>query len=197
MKRSFIIALLLTLLLGLGIFIGYKKLDSWRAIKKEESATVLLERIEKVSKLITVEGQFSEIYSYKDHYYYDIPLFRKKALLRVKARVSAGFDFDRLDITIDEKSSHVIIDSFPPATILSLEHDLEYYDMQEGTFNSFTEEELSQIQRQAKDFVIKKAEDSAILQEAEAQKAEYLEMLSWVLESMGWMLKVRSYALVD
>ena len=64
--------------------------------ERRESSVVLLEKIRTVSKLVTAEGQFSEIYEYKDSYPFDIPMFTKKALIRVKANVSVGYDLSRM-----------------------------------------------------------------------------------------------------
>ena len=44
------------------------RMDNLQLEKKTEtSATVLLERVETVAKLITVEGFFSEVYEHKDY----------------------------------------------------------------------------------------------------------------------------------
>jgi len=81
--------------------------------KVEESSTVLLNRIEKVMKLVTVEGHMSEVYSYKDHITFDFSPFRKKALIRVNAKASIGYDFDKVKLTIDQESKTITIDDFP------------------------------------------------------------------------------------
>ena len=67
--------------------------------KKAESATIMLEKIKMVTKLISTEGQFSELYDYKESYDYDFfNLFSKKILVRVTAKVSVGFDFEKVNI---------------------------------------------------------------------------------------------------
>lgn len=59
----------------------------------EERSIILLNQIEKVMKLITVEGQMSEVYSNKDHVTFNFSPFRKKALIRVNAKASIVYDF--------------------------------------------------------------------------------------------------------
>ncbi|NTW34279.1 MAG: DUF4230 domain-containing protein, partial [Bacteroidetes bacterium] len=71
----------------------------------------------------------------------DVSFFTKKALIRVKARILAGFDFEKVKISVDEKSKTVTISNIPPPQILSMEHDLDYYDITEGIFNSFSTED--------------------------------------------------------
>ncbi len=95
----------------------------------QENGVVLLERIKQVAKLITVEGYFSEIYDYQDYYGYDLSIFRKKALIRVKAKVSVGYDLEKMKVTSDAATKTIHLSGIPPAEILSIEHDLDYYDV--------------------------------------------------------------------
>ena len=191
--------LLYTLLIA-GVAIGgyyFMRLENFGKRQSIEEATVLLEKMRKVSKLVTTEAHLSEIYNYKEYYYYDISPFRKKVLLRVNAKISAGYDFDDLSITIHEKNRTIILDSIPEPRILSVDHEMDYYDLQEGTFNAFTAEELTDIQRRAKKFVEEKAIENRIFDEAENQKNEYLEMLNLLVETMGWKLVVTQETLLD
>lgn len=181
------IALIMLFMIG-AYFYGQYKLRS--KVNQSETATVLLEKIKKVSKLVTTEAYLSEIYNYKEYYYYDISPLRKKVLLRVNAKVSAGYDFEKLQYSVNELEKTITLDSIPDPSILSIDHDLDYYDLQEGTFNAFSEEELTEIQRRAKEFVKDKAIESKLFDEAEIHKQEYLEMLRLVIETMGWSLKL-------
>ena len=61
-----------------------------------EQSQVLMEKIKTVAKLVTVEGYFSEVYDYQDYWNYDVSMFRKKALIRVKAKVSVGYDLSKM-----------------------------------------------------------------------------------------------------
>ena len=122
-----IAALLLTLIL-----LGYMWWQSRSALHVETRSSILLERIRKVAKLTTVEGQFSEIYEKTSFKYFDISPFQKKVLVRVKATVAAGFDFDHLSLEIDSLHKVIYINSLPDPQILSIDHDLDYYDISEG-----------------------------------------------------------------
>jgi len=157
---------------------------------QEESATVMLNKIEKVVKLVAVEGNISEIYDYKDYYSFDLAPFRKKALVRVTAKVSAGFDFEKLVVTTDENSKTIVISNFPEAEILSIDHDLDYYDISQGTFNRFSTEDYNKINSRAKEFVAEKAKESELIQAAEEQKAEILDMITFLVQSAGWKIRI-------
>ena len=159
---------------------------------KSESATILLNRIEKVTKLITVEGYFSEVYKYKDYYKYDISFLRKEALLRIKAKVSVGYDLSGLDIAVDESNKTVVM-VFPDSVqILSIEHDLDYYDLTEGTFNSFDEEDYNKLGDNAKEFIRQKAMDSDLMDSAGAQLSDMVDIIRALASGAGCTLEVIS-----
>ncbi len=162
-----------------------------RKEKKEVTATVLLERVEKVMKLVTVEGGFSEIYDYKHHYFADIWPFRKKALVRVKAKVLVGYDFEKAIVDVDEDTKTIIINDMPPPEILSIEHDLEYYNMESGLFNVISNKDITEMGFEAKEFIAEKAEESDLFDQAEEQRAELFEILELALEASGWKLVVK------
>lgn len=156
----------------------------------EENGVVLLERIKQVAKLVTVEGYFSEIYDYKDYYGYDLSLFRKKALIRVKAKVSVGYDLEKMQVTSDATTKTIRLSGIPPAEILSIEHDLDYYDVQEGFFNEFSTEDYDKLNASAKEFIRKKALESDLVKTATTQRNSLLETMRFMAESMGWKLEL-------
>jgi hypothetical protein len=156
----------------------------------QESGVVLLERIKQVAKLVTVEGYFSEIYDYQDYYGYDLSLFRKKALVRVKAKVSVGYDLEKMKITAMPETKTIRLSGIPPAEILSIEHDLDYYDVQEGFFNEFSTEDYNKLNANAKEFIRKKAMESDLTKTATTQRNTLLETMKFMAESAGWKLEV-------
>jgi hypothetical protein len=169
--------------------------QSFFQANKSESASVMLEKIKKVTKLIAVEGSFTELYDYKETYEYDyFKLFSKKALLRVNARVSIGYDFEKVNISIDSLSRTVILNEFPIPEILSIDHNLDYYDISQGTFNKFTNEEYNEINKNAKQFIVNKAKKTDLFKTAEEQKEEYLLMMEMALKSIGWKLHIKANA---
>lgn len=186
--KYILIILLALVLIGMAWYAGFKY--SWINKKEETSVSVVLDKIQKVFKLVTVEGHLSEIYDYKDYYNWDVSFFRKKALVRVNARVMAGFDFEKVKLTVDEESKTIIIDNFPEAEILSMEHDLDYYDISQGSFNTFSSQDYNQINKNVKEFARAKAIDSKLLESAEAQKEEILDMLSTIIQATGWKVEI-------
>jgi hypothetical protein len=181
---------LASVLLSLGVIFGLYLNFNFFNQKKIEDATVVLEKIKTVTKLITVEGSVSEIYKYKDYYSYDFSPFRKKALIRVNAKVSAGYDFEKMQINIRPDKKLIEINNFPAAEILSIDHDLDYYDLTEGVFNSFETSDLNELNDKAKEKIALAAQKSDLLKKAEDQKNDLLEMLKIMIQGSGYELKV-------
>jgi hypothetical protein len=153
----------------------------------EKDASVLLEKIETVAKLVTVEGHFSELYNHKEYWRYDWPIFRKKAILRVQAKVSVGYDLSNMAVDIDQETKLVTISNIPDKPeIISIDHDLDYYDIRQGTFNSFTEADYNDLMDDAKGLIRQKALESSLMQSAEEQGIELIELIRFLVESAGY-----------
>ena len=181
-----IFAVLLAALLGW--YVGFKK--QWGAPQVTENSAVMLEKIQKVFKFVAAEGEISEIYDYKDYQYYDISPFRKKILVRVNAKVLVGYDFEKASFNIDESTRTITIDSIGPAEVLAIDHDLDYYDIQEGTFNYFSEEELNEINEKAKNYAASIVKDSDLYKVASQQKDDLIDMMRVAAVSAGWKIEV-------
>ena len=193
-SKSIVLIALFVIAIGISWFLGFKA--SFVRKNVSEEMELVMDRVEKVSKWITVEAYFSEVYDYKDYYYYDFSPLRKKALIRVKAKVAAGYDFRSFAITTDELRKTITILNFPDPEILSIDHDLDYYDISEGTFNSFTKEEYNQLNKNAKEYISQKALESDILEQAEKHKEELVEMLRFTIESSGWKLLIEDESVI-
>ena len=185
----------LILLLGVGFYAGSKL--SFFNSKTEISQEILLERVENVVKLGTVEGVFSEIFKYSDYYTYDISPFRKKALIKIRAHVLIGYDLDSMEVKIDHFRKKIRIKELPDPGIISIDHDLEYYDITEGTFNSFTTDDYNMLQKQSKDYIRKKANESDLFVRSEKQLHQHLSALNWILKDSGWEIVMPDRTKID
>ena len=94
----------------------------------------------------------------------------------------------QLEIKALPENKVIEISHFPDPEILSIDHDIDYYDVQEGTFNSFSPEDYTKLNQSAKDFILKKAEESDLYTAAEKQGQELLETIRFLAESAGWTL---------
>jgi len=185
-------ALIMTFLAGIFLTRSFYKKDT-EAENSSEKVQVLLEKIEQVSKLISVEGHFSEVYDYKEYKSYDIAMFRKKALVRVKAKVSAGYDLGQMKVSSDQLTKTIKITNIPEIEILSIDHNLDYYDITEGSFNKFSEADLNKINERAKEFIRKTALESEIVQNAEIRGNKVFELIRYMVENAGWTLEIEQF----
>lgn len=191
-KKNWKLILLLATLLAI-VYFGLrfnKWLDAKMEAKVEEEAVVLVEKIQTVAKLISTEGYISEIYDYKDYIGYDVSIFRKKALVRVKAKVSVGYDLEKIIITTLPNEKIIVLSQIPQPELLSIDHDLDYYDIQEGWLNEFSTADYNMLNANAKDFIRQKAQESELFDKADLQNNKLYEMIKLMVESNGWILKM-------
>lgn len=191
------------LLLGFAI-VGFFVAGFWIArsiflpkehVVTQQEATVLLEKIRTVAKLVTIEGYFSELYNHKDYWRYDWWIFRKKALLRVKARVSVGYNLEGLDIKADTALKTIFIKNIPQEPeIISIDHSIDYYDISEGSFNTFSPEDYNKLNKKARDLIEQKARESDLIKQARDQGIEILDLIRFIGESAGWKVQMDSVA---
>ena len=190
-------ALRIIVLLGACLLVFFITREVYREdpVDRTVESSVLLERVRPVLKLVNVEGDLSEIYSHTDSWHYTrmlalLPSFQKKAMLRVKARVSVGYDLEGLKLTTNEQDHTLTLSSAPTPQVLSIEHDVDYFDIDEGLFNSFSPRELTALNKEAKQVILDKIPQTGLLEEAAKRRQEMLVVLRALVESAGWTLVV-------
>lgn len=187
--RNILLILLCILLVG-GIIGGLSWIRSYENRTVIQQSDIILNQVQNVRKLITVEGYFTEIYTHKDYYKFDISPLRKKALVRVKAKASVGVDLANLHPWTNPQTKTLHIQRFPQPEILSLDHQLDYYDITEGTFNYFTTTDYNVIHQNARQFIEDKIMASEMMGQARNQSQLILESITTLVEGMGWNLEI-------
>ncbi len=165
---------------------GNKLRDNSDKIRQE--STVLLERIEKVCKVVVAEGYFSEIYDHNSHQ--EFLLFwntHKKALIVTRAKVSVGFDFAKMKTRRDPTSRKLIIEQMPPAEVLSIDTDYKFYDINQGWLGKFKHEEYTEMLSEAKRIMNEKALSSDLPAIANRQVNVMINQLA---ATMNWELEL-------
>lgn len=155
----------------------------------QRESVLLLERIEKVFKVVMAEGYFSEIYNYQDQkkilYLLNDP---KKAMVIAKAKVLVGFDFAKVRFRVAvEGEKQLIIEAFPDPEVLSIDTDYKFYDIQAGYLNHFSGADYTQILDDAKQAMNERAMQSDLPKIANNQ-IQY--MMYQLAASMGWQLQL-------
>lgn len=170
--------------------------------KPTEQATVLVEKIQKVAKLITVEGYFVEHYDYGDpdpgpYFIGPIPnvqafLPRKEAHVRIKARVAIGYDLESMKIEAYPKQKLIRLSQLPEPEILSIDSEIDLFDDQSSIFRPLTEEDHIQIYRGARKKIEEAALNSRLLPAAREQGNEMIDIMRFMTEQAGWQFLLDS-----
>jgi len=183
--------ILLPLLIGVLISFWFFNPNSKTEVST--SGDVIVERIKAVKKLVVTEGQFSEVYNYKEaeKYFYNLISFEKKALLLVKGKVLVSYDLERMEYKVNEQTKTITITQVPkPET--TIEPNVKYYDLQESTFNSFSAEDYNKLNRLAIEKLKVEIAKSDLYERAQNSLASTLQELQWVGKELGWKVKIKS-----
>lgn len=185
---------LLFLGLAVGGIIAYFLYDRFARKNNNSQAKtqsmVLMERIRSVCKLITVEGDFAEIYHYESlkTKWIDKLLGTKKAIVLIDAKAHIGFDLTKIKMEADDKHKTIKLYAFPEPKILSIDTDFKYYDKKEGWANPFTSADLTEINTEAKQHIIDKVPESGLYEQAMNQALETTQLMEKVVATIGWKL---------
>lgn len=188
METLILIGLIIGLAAGISGTVYFYKNRRQRQLHSQ--SVLLLEKIKQVCKLITVEGEFSELFTHRGEksVFFNLLQLEKKALIIIKAKVLIGFDFTKIKLETNTRQKQVKLSNFPPPEILGIDTDLEYYDVQKGIINKFSEKDLTVISKKSKEFIREKVKDSELLNIAENQANETIMVIKQLIESVGWTL---------
>lgn len=160
--------------------------------KKEDKHTqqeiqVLLNGVKGMSKLVVSEGSFSEILSYSDSkkYLYDYLSFDKKAVVAVNAKVEVGYDLSKLDIQIDSLAKQIIINKIPKEEIV-ISPDVKYFDLEQSKFNTFSKQELNEINQKSIEKLKETIAITSLQREAKTRLFEELSKIYQLSSTFGW-----------
>lgn len=186
METFFII--IISILVTLGIVTLVRQ---WRTKKLVNSQSVLLlDKIKRVCKFTTVEGDFAEIYHYEDvkEKFLKLISSRKKALVVINAKAHVGFDLTKLGMSANTKNKTITITHFPQPEVLSIETDINYYDKKDGMFNKFEASDLTDLHVNAKQHILDKVPQSGLYNAARTEAIEAIKLMETLVESIGWTL---------
>jgi len=181
---------LLAFVLGLLVFWGFNRGNT---NETRTEATVLLEQIRRVSKLVTVEGDVSEIYhSTKTRnvtLYLPLPAhlrFDKEATVQVRGKVLVGYDLDQLRVDVNDAAKKVTLTNLPEPTILAIDHELTYRNLEESWFNNFTAQDYSDLNKEAKERLRDEALKSKLMEKARLEGNGIIETIRFLVTAAGY-----------
>ncbi len=180
-------------LLCLAIYYLFAKKSFFKEKSKEQSV-VLLDKIKNVSKLITVEGNFNEVMHFSDvkNSLLNMVSSKKKAIVLANAKVYIGFDMKKVLFEANADKRKIKIISFPEPEVLSIETDVEFYDVQNGLFNKFDASELTELNKKVKQNIADKIPESNLLLSAQNKAIETLNIMEQMVDTFGWKMEYKN-----
>ena len=179
------------------IFARFNKEKS--KLKTNEQSLVIMDKIRSVCKFITVEGDFSEVYHYENlkEKYLSLLLGKKKAIVLVNAKAHVGFDLSKVRMNSENEKKTIVLTNFPQPELLTVETDFKYYDKREGWANPFTTSDLTDINRDAKNYIVDKIPQSGLLDQARKEALDTILLMEKIVETIGWKLDYTALPLED
>ncbi len=162
-------------------------------------STVLLEKIRSVSKLVSVEGEFAEIYKYENtkERFLSLVSSKKKALVVINAKAQIGYDLQKVQIESDVENKRIILTNFPQPEVLSIEPELEFYDIKNGMFNSFSPDDLTTLNNEAKQHIKDKIPESGLMDTARKEALQAVLLIESIVATIGWKLDYSALKIED
>lgn len=155
-----------------------------------EDSALIVQQINNVGKLVVTEGYFSEIMTYQDakKYLNNWVSFDKKALVVVNAEATISYDLHQLRYEIDEANKVVRLLQIPPEE-LKIYPKVQYYNIEESTFNPFTAEDHNKINKRVTELISRKIEQSSLRSNAQNRLLTELSKIFILTHTMGWKLE--------
>ena len=183
--RNFLLGILLTAV----IVLIYKQCTTVSVRDEINGSELIVKQLKNVSKLVVTEGHFSEVYNYENskEIFGDFITAEKNALVVVNAKVTISYDLKQVKYKLDSTKQVLELTSIPDYEI-SINPDLEYYDIQSDFLNPFEAEDYNKIKETVKRSLLEKVEKSSLKTNAQNRLISELSNFFILSKSLGWKL---------
>lgn len=183
--KKFLFGVLLTIT----ILLVYRQCIHKSTVVINNSSDLIQEQLKNVSKLVVSEGYFSEVFNYENskEILGEYLIAEKKAIVVVNAKVTIAYDLEKLTYKLDEDTKTLQILSIPDHEV-SINPDLEYYDIKEDFLNQFEAEDYNSIKETVNTSLKVKIEKSTLVSNAQNRLISELAKFYILTESLGWKL---------
>ena len=183
--------LLMLLSAVLGGVLVYAILKTKKAPTKTIEASILLEKVKTVLKVVSVEGQFTEIISHQQQgKLLGIIPQNKKAILVIKGTAMVGFDLQKLEFQIDKSTKQIRLKELPNPEIISIDTDTSYYDIKENIWSKFSPVDHTELNLKAKEKIKEQILKSNLPTLASHQAEQTLVLIQQISQSFGWRMEI-------
>lgn len=189
--KNFLLAVLFIALVVFG-YLYFRERSNDRE-NLEENTELIQEQIRNVGKLVVTEGNFSQVFTYKNSksFYLDIFSARKKALIIVNAEASISYDLSKLETEIDPEKKKVIIKAIPEPE-LKIDPNIKYYDVTQDYLNQFEAEDYNRIKQKIEKGLREKISKSSLMTNSRNRLVSELQKIYILTSSMGWALEYKN-----
>ncbi len=181
---------------ALGGYMSYSFFSPKEEIVETDSF-VLLEKVKKVCKLISLEATFEERYTEKNikpvTLYIPFPTtftFPKEASILVRGTVLVGYNMEAVSFKVDQPTKTLTISNLPDPEVLAIDHEIKYENLSESFFNEFSKEDYTQLAKNAKAELQKAAIEDKLLEQVRSDGNEMIDIIETLVNSAGWTLVV-------
>lgn len=186
--RNILLGIIIAMVIVFGLqYCEYKK-ENLESIHL--SAALIQKELKNVGKLVVTEGSFAQVYTYKDSkdLLYGLIDSRKKAMIVVNAKANIAYDLSKVKTEIDEQTKTVTITNIPEPE-LTINPDIEYYDITQDYLNQFTAADYNKIKKRIEKSLRKKIEASDLRTNAENRLISELQKIYILTNALDWTLK--------
>ena len=188
--------ILLLALFFIGGFWVSKTFFSGKKAGPEEEAQILVEKIQQVSKLVTIEGSFVEYYDYENRpsfynsHYWITDQFKKTVQLRVRAKVLVGYDLHGIQVDAYPAEKVMVISNLPEPEILAIDHDVDFFDKEATMFWPLSDEDYLRVSKGAEEQIRQAALRSDLIDRAKREGNELFDIMAYMVTTAGWSLEI-------
>jgi hypothetical protein len=198
MKRILWALFLFLVVFGAGVFVAKHYFQS--SDEMVQDSQIIVEQIEKVCKLVTVEGHFVEYYDYGDppkgplfigpFINFEALMPRKSAQMRVRATVSVGYDLTNLEVEAFPEEQVIRLSRIPEPAVMAVDHEVDYFDDQSSIFRPLSDEDFVEMGKGAEQMIRDAAEAGTLLDAAREQGNEVFDLIEFIVTTSGWKLEM-------
>jgi len=163
-----------------------------------QSTALIEKQLKNVGKLVVTEGNYAQVFSYEDSkkFYFDVLSARKKALVVVNATATIAYDLSKIETEVDASTKTVILKSIPKPE-LSINPNIEYYDVTQDYLNQFEAKDYNTIKKRVENMLREKIQASDLTSNAQNRLISELQKIYIVTQSMGWTLQYNERPIED
>lgn len=109
-------------------------------------------------------------------------------MVKVKAHIGYDLKLKKPDLKADNEHKKIVLANFPEPEVLPIEPDIQFHDIKSGLFNSFSPDDLTKSNQEAKTHLKQKIPKSGLMDTAKKEAMQAVLLVGKILKTIGWTL---------